>query len=111
MTIQQAIEKANEGGWNWKEDFEYPADLDVSPGYAVALATASKEKVLLSPRFWQGLGKSLGWNRRMMLQVYTKDDGERSNTVDGAAEWIYQMHRLVGHLAEGKSIESYFETL
>ena len=47
----------------------------------------------LDPLYWQCLGKTLGWGN------------------DGNSVWLYYQHRFIDHLAEGKSIESYFETL
>ena len=70
MTIQEATQKAMEGGWNplnspqWQEGF-------------------------LDPLYWKCLGKTMGWG-----------EGWRG----------YSRH-FWNHSLEGKSIESFFETL
>jgi len=60
---------------------------------------------------WKNNGKVEGWDRRMMLQKYTKDDGERSTTVDGAPEWKYHMHRMIDFICEGGTPEDFIKTL
>jgi hypothetical protein len=48
MTIQQAIEKAREGGW------ERPAPCEIE-----GIEVYHKGDTLLDPLFWQSLGKRL----------------------------------------------------
>ena len=100
MTIQQAIKKAIEGGWNHKDEWfpEYESD-----------------SFLLLPSFWRALGKAMGWNREYILnwREYKKaiNQFEPDNLKTDISEWLYHWHRLIDHLAEGKDIESFFETL
>ncbi|HVB33734.1 MAG TPA: hypothetical protein VNJ52_05090 [Patescibacteria group bacterium] len=82
MTIEQAIKKAIEGGWKDKWDLD-PENRHGSD-------------VFLDPSFWQSLGKALGWGEN--------DTAHRN-------EWISRWHDFIDHLAEGKSAESFFETL
>lgn len=51
-----------------------------------------KETVFFDPQFWQALGKSLGWKNEF-----------------GPGTWLRFWHNFIDHLAEGKSIESFFE--
>lgn len=95
MTIKEAIEKA------------------VSAGYKVpAFPKGMVEEVyFLDPLFWQSLGKSLGWKDPkygtcQCMQGESCEFCNRGNTM-----WEYHWHRFIDHLAEGKSIESFFEPI
>ena len=91
MTIQQAIEKAREGGW------ERPAPCEIE-----GIEVYHKGDTLLDPLFWQSLGKAMGW-KWCPFRHYP-------HTVE-CVEWIVQWHCFIDHLAEGKTAESFFETL
>lgn len=52
------------------------------------------EEKLLSPAFWQALGKARGW----------EDDYHTSG-------WRRKWHDLIDHLASGKDAESFFKDL
>lgn len=54
---------------------------------------------LLNPLFWQALGKVEGWLPGPGF------------TTEHHASWDCKMHDMVDALAEGKTIEAYFETL
>lgn len=83
MTIQETINKAEEGGW--KQNYKHR-------GYGIGLS------IFDDPLFWQCLGKSLGWNTTIRYFSYEM-------------RWIYEWHCFIDHLAAGKSIESFFEEL
>lgn len=92
MTIQQAIEKAIEGGYNthgWR------------PGEYVA--NDAQCVTFLDPLFWQSLGKAMGWS-----EWHT--DGSRKVWKEWH-KWKNEWHRFIDHLAEGKDAESFFESL
>lgn len=111
MTLEQALEKANDGGW--KTTLEPYRSLSE----AIALA-------LLDPLFWQALGKSMGWGSGCNVCL---KDGITHSYANGWADecekpkehltenhkypWQINWHRLIDHLAKGGSIESYFEKL
>lgn len=105
MTIQDAISKAIEGGWN-KEwgvmDFEftrsYPSRIDFFVGKKLVMAH-SPFYLLLDPSFWQALKETMEWPD-FSTEYGVKMEG-----------WRCRWHRLIDHLAEGKDINSYFETL
>lgn len=108
MTIQKAIQKAVEGGYN--------------DGWKVSQLV---EAVLLDPSFWQALGKSMGWSSLICYRCNLEMpqgamiDGhifEKQGTCECKENvyfkpWLYYWHRLIDHLAEGKTIESYFTNL
>lgn len=86
MTIQTFIEKAIEGGW--KPSASWFGDVPVdSDGY---------HTVLLNPLAWKAVGKVEGW---------VWNDEKRN------AGYIYNMHRMIDALAEGKTIEQFLEIL
>ena len=131
MTIQEAITKAVEGGWNagtnWLAarsasplpiiDVECQDNMQivrlVHENYGNGgskYTTMGLQVALLDPLFWQALGKSIGWN--IQEKQYSDPKNPTGHTRDYLISgWQYQMHRLIDHLAEGKSIESFFESL
>ncbi|MDP2629969.1 MAG: hypothetical protein Q8P56_01025 [Candidatus Uhrbacteria bacterium] len=123
MTIQEAITKAIEGGWN-KEKHWRPIDTPDS----------NRARMFLDPYFWQSLGKALGWSgekirmcigcgvscKNSEVTAYGKHkgwwNGQKwtgcdSDIYEYDGQWLIEMHRLIDHLAEEKSIESFFEQL
>lgn len=81
MTIEQAIEKAIEGGMPRAHVWMNQSDL------------------LLSVTFWQALGKSLWLN------------DEKNSYDPNHNEWLVQWHMFIDHLADGGTIEEFFEGL
>lgn len=65
-----------------------------------------KKEDLFDPLFWQALGKGLGWDIKHPCPTCNNLDAKISYP-----EWIYQMHRFIDHLAEGKDIDSFFIAL
>jgi hypothetical protein len=105
---EQAIKKAIEGGFDVRWNPAFGAAEEVSKdGNGTIL---HNQQVFLDPSFWQSLGKTLGWNGRWMVQIFTDHD-DQSATVEGAGRWKYEWHRFIDHLAEGKDVENYFESL
>lgn len=123
MTIQEAIDKAFEGDWavaKKHQTFEWPE------GGAPKLKL-NNEAVFLDPLFWQALGRGMGWNKTMCLscnhfysvpltdlekeEVAINRNCEHEKLKIYHQKWRDHWHRLIDHLAEGKSIEDYFQTL
>lgn len=121
MTIEQAIEKAIEGGW---PDLNYAAISDRKKAVE-QIASNELESTLLDPSFWQSLGKAMGWNELTCDRCNTvttikyrkgkdgKGKGDYHDACHGNFRWTWLLHwnRLIDHLADGGSIESYFEKL
>ena len=86
MYVEMAIKEAEKVGYippySWEEDSWQ--------------GETGRLQALLSPLFWQALGKSRGWV---------------VGHFDGKPTWLEYWHRFIDHLAEGKSAESYFEQL
>ena len=81
MKINEAIQKAIEGGW--KKSFYSPHLLEIYEVY------------FLDPLFWQALGKAMGWDKKMDF------------TDDEYPDWKDYWHRFIDHLADGKSYENF----
>lgn len=95
--MEKAIQKAIEGGYVTGFRYDKLADMD-------GIMRAG-EILFLDPLFWQALGKSLGWNKRV-TEYYSFTDGKINNDV-----WRIEWHRFIDHLAEGKSINDFFNSL
>jgi hypothetical protein len=128
--MEKAIQKAIEGGWNafdlCHKACVTPASFQINGDLIEFFEDEYKdegvvefdiEKCFLDPLFWQALGKSFGWE-----EMYcTSGDGceypwgsgmhEYGCNWTGKNEWKEQWHSFIDHLAEGKSAESFFETL
>lgn len=101
MTIQQVIEKAIEGGYN--TPFKSEFDMNSYPIQC---------QYLIDSLFWQALGKSMEWDEEFGGKAKQDDDGVyRLHNEDIKSEWLYRWHQLIDHLADGGTIESYFEQL
>lgn len=124
MTLQQAIQKAIEGGYEpqdkifsiRKDDSQYSfrqilvnTEPETTNG-GIALPFWGYEKMLfLDPLFWQALGKSLGWNPENSIH-YLESLGISQ---DGLCcpDWLYHWHRFIDKLASGRTIEEFFQEL
>lgn len=108
MDIQTAIKKAIEGGYYKELLGSKSVAWDI---YAEGIRTwnvldpetkswdiphINFDKIFLDPKFWQCLGKAMGW------QLEREWEG---------THWKKYWHRFIDHLAEGKTIEKYFEDL
>lgn len=93
MTIEQTITKAIEGGW---KDYCYG-------GKNGEYESTQNIQFVLDPFFWQSLGKAMGW----------KGSQEYPNEWNGEPVewWLFEWHRFIDTLAEGRTAESFFETL
>lgn len=96
MTIQQAIQKAIEGGWK-----TIRKNLDGSP--SAIKETQEIHQVLLDPLFWQSLGSALGWEKEDKINYLSVSFTRKS--------WFYYWHRLLDYLSSGRTIEKFFEEL
>ena len=112
MTIQEAIQKAIDGGWRINGEtpkyvggfgnielqdkvcFEIDGEYGDCSGYPI-------ESALMDPLFWKALGKSMGWDKA----VYGYGPGMPKTY------WESEWHQLINHLAAGGTIEDYFKNL
>lgn len=96
MTIQEAIEKATEGG------YKYPSVCENR--------SCCETEAILQPIFWQSLGKAMGWGvseeEDIVYYWMSVDDDERISK-----KWRNEMHHFIDHIANGETSESFFQQL
>lgn len=78
-------------------------DKALDGGYEDISENDNDAERLLDPKFFQALGKALGWNEI--------SGSYHSYNEDGKTAWQMKMHRFIDHLIAGKSVESFFEEL
>jgi hypothetical protein len=118
MTIQDAIDKASEGGYHLQgsdgvdTDYsganrEYSAwtRQDNKSSFMVAV-----EETFLDPQFWQALGRGLGWDQAIKT-LHIVDNGRPTMVTSTGQSWLSHWHGFVDCLAEGKTPEDYFAQL
>lgn len=116
--MEKAIQKAIEGGWNWRKDiFDFNRDVDDwEEGMDVCIRLYPfHDSILLSPLFWQALGKAMGWTsfyeyRSVHSTNENPDTGPMGAEIRGP-RWLKEWIGLTLHLAEGKDAESFFNEL
>lgn len=110
MTIEEAIKKATEGGW--QSDKKERAKVNLFNRYA-------HENIFCDSKFWQSLGKGLAWKgfyRNASDSTWSLYDLRKSDDNDFVDDhwipvWKYRWHQFIDHLAEGKTASDYFKTL
>lgn len=114
MTIQQAIEKAIEGGYHRGQIGTSPI-VEINCDFAITETKGERNHyglawVWLDPLFWQSLGKAMGWKNTdgstdfVEQRLYLYEDLS-------SGSWLGHWHRFVDALAEGKSAEDFFKEL
>jgi len=106
MEIKDFIEKAVAGGWR-KHD-------PLANEYASHIGNA----IFLDPDAWRAVGVTEGWDvisSKKRIGTTSNSFQTKLTTVTRKASIkrgsVGRMHRMVDHLAEGGSIESYLKTL
>lgn len=119
--MKEAIKKAIEGGYKVN-------GLVLEKGELFAFGRPDQQKIeqycLLDPLFWQCLGKHEGWNERKVTmnlsemeissvgrEKFTRPKQSPSYIRKTPNRWKNEWHRFIDHLAEGKDIDSFFESL
>jgi hypothetical protein len=118
MTIEDALTKATEGGYyihgadgvdthyeGATSDFSAWTREDNASTFMVAV-----EETFLDPHFWQALGKALWWDQAVVT-VHTVENGRPTIVTRAGPHWLAQWHRFIDYLAEGKTPETFFDTL
>src|SRR3990167_6920478 len=101
--MEKAIKKAIEGGYKlpWISARHISTIVRYKDNYSV---------LFLDPLFWQALGKAEGWSTYAVCQLHGNECLLKCDRAF-AFEWIYQWHKFIDHLAEGKDINSFFNEL
>lgn len=114
MTIPEAIEKAIKGG------FLKEQSPRIEDGTNIGCANGDflcKADIVLSPDFWRALGKTEGWEDSRCEQCHDVFPEYHNGCVRCGASIRpdpfnrYHQYRLIDHLADGGTIESYFAAL
>lgn len=132
MTIEEAIYKAIKGGWRKEEkpDLEVNNDGCVIQFYGGENTEIWFESdIFLDPKFWQALGKAMGWSKCVRCGSLREEHGGgnmwwcpapkhtegMSTTADlktfRSNNWNNRWHKFIDHLAEDKTADSYFKSL
>jgi hypothetical protein len=99
MTIEEVIKKAIEGG------YDVSKFLVEGDGVKIWLALdcmGDFPEIAIDPSFWQSLSTALRWSENC---------SESLKRIWPEGIWQREWHRFIDHLADGKSAESFFETL
>jgi hypothetical protein len=105
MTIQEAMQKAVEGGYHLHGADGRDTD-DAGAHRACSAWTchdtdstwvASVKEALLDPHFWRALGLALGWHTGVATQCLIYHQW-----------WRQPWHRFIDHLADGHTPEAFF---
>ena len=118
MTVQEALNKATEGGYHiygsdgMDTDYE-GATNDYSAWTRKDNASSfivPTEETFLDPQFWQALGRALGWSEGCDLAitcVHGEEEGQRCR----GSYWMYQWHCFIQALADGNPPAAFFAPL
>ena len=118
ITIQNAINKAVEGGYHiygsdgMDTDYE-GATNDYSAWTRKDNASSflvPTEETFLDPQFWQALGRALGWREDCHLAISCRHGAEEGQHWRGYY-WMYQWHCFIQALADGNTPEAFFAHL
>lgn len=124
MIPKEAIEKAIEGGWEFRKSLHWPRNLGVYPSDIDALVVVWQQ-VALSPDFWQSLGKALGWSEEDFEGFIHKDDdmlcpcnpeklvqsGAMIVLHRGPVRWRTEAHNFFGIILTGGDTEKFWSDL
>lgn len=115
MTIQEAINKANEGGYHIHGsdgmETSYDGASDEFSAWTrkdnLSTFLVPTEETFLDPHFWQALGRTLGWSERCDLAI-TCVHGEEECRQCRGSYWMFQLHCFIQAIAEGNTPEAFF---
>ena len=118
MTIQEALNKAVQGGYHIdgsdgidtyyegaNSEFSAWTRQDNASTFIVPV-----EETFLDLRFWQALGRALGWQDACDLSISCMHGHEECRRCHGAY-WMYQWHCFIQAIADGNTPEVFFANL
>jgi hypothetical protein len=118
MTVQEALNTATEGGYHIHgsdgmetyyegahSDFSLWTRKDNESSFLVPV-----EETFLDPRFWQALGRALGWHASCDLSISCVHGEEECHRGRGSY-WMFQWHCFIQALADGHTPEAFFARL
>jgi hypothetical protein len=115
MTIQEAMHKAVAGGYHihgsdgtetsyegTNGEFSLWTRTDNESSFMIPM-----EETFLDPRFWQALGRTLGWSEGCDLAITCVHGEEECQRCRGYY-WMYQWHCFIQALADGSTPAAFF---
>jgi hypothetical protein len=118
MTIQEALNKAVEGGYHiYGSDGMDTCYEGANSKYSVwtrkdnaSSFMVPTEETFLDPRFWQALGRTLGWSATCDLSITCVHGHEECQSCRGYY-WMFQWHCFIQEIAHGNTSETFFAPL
>jgi len=118
MTVQEAMNKAVEGGYHiYGSDGMDTYYEGANSEYSVWTRRDNEssfivltEKTFLDPQFWQALGRALGWSEQCDLAITCVHGEEECQRCRGYY-WMYQWHCFIQAIADGNTLEVFFTRL
>ncbi len=118
MTIEEAMQKATEGGYHIYGSDGMDTSYDgANSEYSVWTRKDNEssfiipiEETFLDPKFWQALGRALGWSEACDLAISCRHGEEEYQSCRGYY-WMYQWHRFIQAIADGHTSEAFFAHL
>ena len=118
MMIQEAMNKAVAGGYHINgSDGIATLYIGANDEYSAWTRTDNDssfmvpvEETFLDPRFWQALGRTLGWSEGCDLVIICVHGAEECQSCRGYY-WMYQWHCFIQALAHGNPPEAFFARL
>jgi hypothetical protein len=115
MMIQEAIDKATEGGYHIYGSDGMDTDYEGATNDYSAWTRKDNEssflipteETFLDPRFWQALGRALGWSEACDLSIICVHGHEACRQCHGYS-WMYQWHCFIQAIADGKTPDVFF---
>ncbi len=124
MIPKQAIEKAVEGGWQQWANGTSPSGEDLAA--SIDNAIFDWPITALDPTFWQALGKTLGWEKKMVvrrgmvignfgwespdknIRFYGEEMGAG---MDYMNPWVYYAHRFYDLILTGGDTDKFWQEI
>lgn len=114
MQLKKAIELAfKEGGYYFGDEYQgFYGDVVVITDENGVPTKLNVYQILMDPQFWQCLGKAIGLDNNTCFACGSQLTPSKHCPCCGEYRLsLYRWHRMIDHLAQGGTIESYFEQL
>ena len=119
MKIQDALDKAVEGGYHIYGSDGMDTDYEgATKDYSASTRKDNEssfivptEETFLDPKFWQALGRALGWSETCDLAITCVHGQEECSACHHGYYWMYQWHCFIQALADGNTPEAFFANL
>jgi len=110
--IEKFIRLAIEGGWDRDSVFN---NTFLQAGYR----PIQIDSILLDPEAWKAVGKSMRWSEEVcpmcgndnVPDLHCEECGHHVGDKIWTPEELFKQHQMIDHLAQGKDIESYLNSL